>query len=503
MLFKNTLAQSGGVFASYLASLILAPVMLSRLGLEAFGIWAVTGAFVTYARTLDFGVGRSLARFVALYHAGDDPRGVRECMGLGLIAVTLLSLVGVIAAALLAPWVSDVLDALTASEMRVVLVSSVLLGMTYAFSQVFTALPIGMREMVPANVANVILTLTNLAFSLVALGLSTKLTTYAIANAAAGIVGMVPFLVVCARVWDGSYLAIPTKSRVREVLGYGIKGQVVWIADLINLETDKVVIATLLGVKTAGAYEIGARVATSLRGFGILTLSAMIPTATAEIVEHGREVIARFYRRYLKLTVGISFGIFALGAATVPFVLVAWLGEIPGQADVIAVLLLVGYAFNVSTGVGSSLAMAEGKPGQVAAYSAMTAGINLVLTVALTPLFDLWGVLIATASAWVIGSLLFVRAYNRDNELAWGDYLEAVLPVTGLCVACAAPIAAWFLLDGNIPDTRLPALAAAVIAGAIFSVPYWVFAGRLGFLPERLTIRGIWRMLRPQGTEQT
>jgi O-antigen/teichoic acid export membrane protein len=499
VLFKNTLAQSGGVFASYLASLILAPVMLSRLGLDAFGVWAVTGAFVTYARTLDLGVGRSLARFVALYHSSDDRRGVRECMGLGLIAVSLLSVVGAIAALLLAPLVSDLLNALTPGEMRIVLVSSVLLGMTYAYSQVLTALPIGMREMVPPNVANVILTVTNLVFSLVALAISTKLTTYAVANAAAGIVGMVPFLVVLSRVWEGSYLAIPRRERVREVIGYGIKGQVVWIADLINLETDKVVIATLLGVRVAGAYEIGARIASSLRSFGILTVSAMIPTATAEIVEHGREVIARFYRRYLKLTVGISFGLFTLGSATVPFVLVAWLGEIPGQADVIAVLLVVGYAFNVSTGVGSSLAMAEGKPGAVAAYSALTAGINLVLTVSLTPIFDLWGVLVATASAWAIGSLLFVRAYNRDNGLTWGEYLDAVLPVTGLCLACALPSIAWFALGGDIPNSRLPALLAATVAGAVFAIPYWLIGGRLGFLPERLTYSGLRQRMRPQG----
>jgi O-antigen/teichoic acid export membrane protein len=331
------------------------------------------------------------------------------------------------------------------------------------------------------------------------LALSTELTDYAVANAASGVVGLIPFFVVLHRVWDGSYVAWPTMARTREIIGYGIKGQVVWIADLVNLETDKVIIAAMLGVKVAGAYEIGARVATSLRGFGILTVSAMIPTATAEIVEHGREVIERFYRRYLKMTVGLSFGLFALGCVTVPFVLVAWLGEIPGDAEAVAILLVAGYAFNVSTGVGSSLAMAEGKPGMVAVYSAVTAGLNLVLTLSLAPIFDLWGVLVATACAWAIGSLLFVHAYNRATELTWGDYLEAVLPVTGLCLVCSLPVIAWFLLGGEVPDDRLPALAATIVATAVFLVPYWLIGGRLGFLPERLTVGGLWRMVRPQG----
>lgn len=496
MLFRNTLAQSSSVFVAYLASLILAPVMLSRLGLEAFGIWAVTGAFVTYARTLDLGVGRSLIRFVALYDAAGDRRGVRECLSLGLIAVTLLSLVGIVASILLAPLVADVLDVSSGSEMRVILVSSVVTGMTYAYAQVLTAVPIGMRRMIPPNVANTIMTTVNLVFSLAILALSTELTDYAIANAVAGVVGLIPFVVVLKRYWGGPYLALPTIARTREIVVYGLKGQVVWIADLVNMETDKIVIAVVLGVKVAGAYEIGSRVATALRSFGILTVSAMIPTATAEIVERGRGIIPKFYHRYMKLSIGLSFGVFALGIVTAPFVLVAWLGEVPGDSDLVVALLTVGFAFNVSTGVSSSLAMAEGKPGLVAFYSTVTAVVNVILTIALTPLFGLWGVLVATVLAWAVGSLLFIRAYNRENDLVWGDYLSAVVPVTALCVACSAPCIAWFLLGGTVPADRLPALAATAVVAITFLVPFWTFASRFGFLPDRLTPGAVMRALR-------
>jgi O-antigen/teichoic acid export membrane protein len=499
MLFKNTLAQSSGAFVAYVASLVLAPVMLARLGLEAFGVWAVTGALVTYARALDFGIGRSLARFVALYEAAGDRRGMQECVGLGLIAVTGLSVVGIVAAWLSAPLVADVLDALSAEDMRVVMVSSVVLGMTYAYAQALNALPIGMRRMVPPNVANTVATLINLAFSLTALALSTSLTDYALANAAAGVVGMVPYLVVLAYVGERPYAALPSKSRIAEVLGYGIKGQVNWIADLVNLETDKLIIAVMLDVRIAGAYEVGSRVAVAVRSFGILTFSAMIPTATAEIVKGGRLVIPRFYRRYLKLSVGTSFGLFAVSCVTAPFALVAWLGEIPDRSDGVLVLLVVGYAMNITTGVGTSLAMAEGRPGLVAVYSAIPAGLNIALTLILAPLFGLWGVLTATVLAWSVGSLLFVRAYQRLHGMAWRDYLQAVLPPTALCAALAVPFVLWYALGGTVPDTRLPALIGATAIAASFGLPYWLIAGRLGLLPERLTashMRGMRRAAR-------
>ena len=78
MLFRNTMAQSAGFALGYLFSFLLAPLMISRLGLDAFGVWAVTGAFATYAGLLDLGIGQSLSRFIAVFDAegrrAQDPR---------------------------------------------------------------------------------------------------------------------------------------------------------------------------------------------------------------------------------------------------------------------------------------------------------------------------------------------------------------------------------------------------------------------------------------------
>jgi O-antigen/teichoic acid export membrane protein len=62
LLFRNTLAQSTTTITSMIFSVILAPIMLSRLGLAAFGVWAVTGAFATYATVFDLGITRASSR---------------------------------------------------------------------------------------------------------------------------------------------------------------------------------------------------------------------------------------------------------------------------------------------------------------------------------------------------------------------------------------------------------------------------------------------------------
>jgi hypothetical protein len=66
MIFRNSLAVSAAMLSGYVFSFVLAPIMLARLGLAQFGVWAVTGAFATYAGLMDLGVTRALGRFVAL-----------------------------------------------------------------------------------------------------------------------------------------------------------------------------------------------------------------------------------------------------------------------------------------------------------------------------------------------------------------------------------------------------------------------------------------------------
>jgi O-antigen/teichoic acid export membrane protein len=180
---------------------------------------------------------------------------------------------------------------------------------------------------------------------------------------------------------------------------------------------------------------------------------------------------------------------------TAPFLLVAWLHEVPDDSQTVLVFLSLAYAVTVTTGVGSTLAMAEGRPGLVAVYAVVAAGTNVGLTVALAPLFGLWGVLAGTVISAALGSLLFVRAYNGLHVLNWIDYLGAVLPAAGLCLVLSIPAGLWYLFGPAVPDQRLPALIGTVVFGLLFMVPYWLISSRLGLIPGRLAPSRVLRLV--------
>lgn len=485
MLFRNTLAQSGGQIVGYVFSFLLAPLMISRLGLDAFGVWAVTGAFATYAGLLDLGVGRSLARFIAVYDAAGEERRIEECVGLGLIVTAVVALGAAAVAVVAAPFVSDQLGVLDSADMRIVLLASVGIWTVNGLDGVLTGVGIGLRQMVPPNVATMAGSSINFAFSVAALAASTSLIVYALANVAAGVLALVPAFLSMRYVWRAPYVALPSRQLSKEVLVFSTKNQAGWIADLINFQTDKVIIALMIDIRAAAIYEIASRVVFSVRSMAVLSVSAMIPTAAARIVEEGREVIGEMYRRYTLRACAVAFPLFAVTSVTAPFLLIAWLNTAPGDAELLVPFLTLAYFVNITTAVGTTIAIGAGHPGVASANSVLIAVLNVVLTVALAPLLGLWGVVAGTFAAVTIGSLLFNARFLRLFELPTSDLTAAVFPAAALALGLGIVPGAIALAVG-VPDDRPAALAWLALGGALYAIPYWLIATRRGYLPRQL-----------------
>jgi O-antigen/teichoic acid export membrane protein len=485
VLFKNTLAQSASLLVGYLFSFLLAPVMISRLGLDKFGVWAVTGAFATYAGLLDLGIGRSLTRFIAIFDADGREDKIRQCVGLGLAAVTVVGVVALAAVAAIAPILSENLGVLSTHEMRIVAMSGVAIWSLNGYQSVFNGVGIGKRQMVPPNVALTIGTSINFAFSIAALVTSTSLVLYALANAAAALVAIVPTFFAMRYLWPAPYAAVPERPLVKEVLAFSVKNQVGWLADLVNFQTDKVVIALAVDVRAAAVYEIASRVVMGVRSAAILTVSALIPTAAARIVSEGKHVIGEMYGRYMLRSSSIAFPLFMLAAVSAPFLLVAWLGDAPGDSELLVPFLTLAYLVNITTGVGSTIAIGAGHPGMVSLNSLLIAALNVALTVALAPILGVWGVVGGTFLALLLGTLRFTERFLKLFDLPLRDFLVGVLPTGALALGLAIPPAVLAVVVGT-PSGRLPAAILLAVSILIYGLPYWILATRFGFLPEKL-----------------
>ena len=484
-LARNTVWQSFSRLLSYVLSFASAPVIVAGMGLTQFGVWALTGALVQYAALLDLGAGVSLARYIAA-HQEDDTR-CGQYMAIAWLAVGAVGIVLTLVALPAAAPLSRALGVIPAGDMRVVLLSSVVLICASMLTSVITAFPVGNRRMVAPNVGIAIGAVINFIASVGSIELGAKLPGYALANAGAGVLSVLVIAVIVVRAEGRLPFARPTLGQARTFLAYSTKNQIVRLMDLVNYQTDKIVIAFTVGPTAAGAYELANRVAIAVRQVGVYATSAIDIELTSLLREAGLRAVRTRYRRYTEITAIVGFPPVLLAMATAPLLLRAWLSHTPTNSESVLLALCGAYLIAVSTGVGYGVAVAAGEPGLVARTSVGTAIANLVLTAGLAPLFGIWGVLAGTVVALTCGALAQVVYVHRRYGLPRASYLDAVGPALGHYVLYALPAAA-VSYSGMIHGR-----AAAIVALLALAVGYLLaclgWAWRSGRLPSAVAQR--------------
>ena len=365
--------------------------------------------------------------------------------------------------------------------MRLVLVSSVVLFCCSMIAGVITAYPIGHRRMVVPNVANAIGAAINFVASVGSIALGAGLPGYAVANAAAGILSIAVVGAMVVRSEGRLPFAAARWAIVAPFLTFSIKNQVVKMMDLVNYQTDKIVIAFSIGPAIAGAYELANRVALAVREVGIYAASAIDIEFTAMRARHGLDSVRERYPRLLEVAVTFGFPPMLLTIACAPMLLNVWLSHAPSDSAGVLAALCVAYLLAVSTGVSYSVAVAAGEPGIVARASVGAAVANVVLTVALAPLFGVWGVLGGTVLALSGGAIAQVMLVHARYRLPLAGYLAAVVPALRAYALLAVPVAVlcWSdQLHGRILEG-----IALVVAGTIYTLACAAWALRSGRLP--------------------
>jgi membrane protein EpsK len=198
-----------------------------------------------------------------------------------------------------------------------------------------------------------------------------------------------------------------------------------------------------------------------------------------------RELLLRGTRYTLAAIVPVVVMLMALAKP----ILTVWLGPRFATASTAMVILLSYWLGYASLGVAASMLVAAGRIRDVAAFAVAVAGLNFVLSLALTPSLGLDGVVLGTTIAWVVSFPFFIALVLatfpvRLSELA----REAWLPAYSTACALAAGLVAARLLFG------LDTLAEVVTAGLVGIACYWFVFYAVWLRPsERILVANVAR----------
>ncbi|MES5818010.1 oligosaccharide flippase family protein [Streptomyces sp. RG80] len=408
----SALAQA----APLLTNLVLTPYLIRRLGLDRFGVWSLILVLLATLTVLDGGIGASLARFHARHAARGDREGAGRLVfgslavfvGLGAVVTCLcLALTPTLVTAL------DVPTRLRDEAGQLLLALGPLLTLALASNSAVALLQANARFRALAGVSGG----SCLAYAVAVTALidhGPDLPLLAVLAAGRYLLVTLGGLAIGARHLRIRRPLLPLRAERRDFGGYAARMQLSGFTVFLNGEIDALVIAALLPVRYVGIYAAGYQAATALRSLPLYAFPPILTRMTHVYARHGLVGAAREFHllqpRWLPLV--LTYGVVTMAA--VGLAVQVWLGTALALSGAVAAVLLTGYSVQVAlTGIRTCFVRAVGRPGLEARYSWFSTAVNLALTVPLTLLFGVVGVVLATALGIMAGSVYFVVLCRR------------------------------------------------------------------------------------------
>ena len=280
-----------------------------------------------------------------------------------------------------------------------------------------------------------------------------------------------------SRLFTGAVAPVlPRLGTMRELVGHGLKIQVYELAQIINFQFDKFLIASLMGLWAVAPYEVANRSVLALRSIPSSALDWFLATAAI-----GRESGDDIWPRYesatrLAATAVMVFMVAPLAVA--PLFLYAWTGEMGYVARWVFLGLVLGAAGNIIALPAAAMAQAAGRAGLQARSALASMLINIPLSLVLVLKWGLAGAAAGTAIAMLGSSSLLLwqvhRAYEKPLS-ATMRILWEFWPLLLVCAICAAllylPFEHWVAsLDPGIRYSRKMRVYPAALAGVAYVI---------------------------------
>lgn len=484
----NALVQIAAKTVGMVLGLVLSPFIVAHLGLTVFGFWALISALTQYAALLDIGVGSSLIRYVSELDKRHDFDRLETTAATGLwLSVVFCAIVTALAAVVVLLLPASATHSWP-SGWEIATVSAVLgLGLT-SVSSVYQSFAGGLSRWDLFNVPPLAGQVLSAVATVVVLELGGGLGSLALSMLAGNVFAVLVALVVCRPMLGVSlHPRFVRRADLRELGLYGLNLQTASFVKVINAQSDKFVLLAFADLRFIGLYELGSRVAFSLRSLPVVAFGPMVAAAAAEAADGVVERIRAFYHRMLEATLRIGVApLAALYGACYPLVL-AWLGPSYETSAAICAVLGIGYTINIATGAGTSVANGAGRPQFDRDYSLLGLAINLILTFALGALIGPWGVIIATAVGLALSTVwLMVRvdrwldARTLGLRALWRFGLGDVL--VGAAFGGAAVVAQRAVSS----DSRWLSLAIGCATVAAYAITWMTLRHQWGALIGRL-----------------
>jgi O-antigen/teichoic acid export membrane protein len=484
---RNVLASVANAVAVVAAAIVAVPLILDAVGTAGYGVWALGLAVVVYASMADAALGPAVQRFTALARGAEDRAGAAQLLWTTLLAYATVGAVAMLALRLAAGGLVDLFDLPAALRPDA--------------EEMFRLLGIAVAVALVASGTGHLLAGLERFGALAASSISGAVTFVAAITILAGDHGLPGLatalliqqsVVLVVRLWAlrGLGLGHPVRPvdrhRLADMVRFSLPLQASAAADLLNAQSDKIVVGLVATLATVGQLGIGAQFADGGRLLAAAALGPLVSTLAVTAGAGDLPVLrARFAELHRLWVLGV-LGAGLVGAMALQPLIEAWLGRGHDEAALLGAVLVLATSAGLATGSGAAYLRALGRPGLEACYGLLVLGVNALLTIPLALVAGARGVVLGTLGAYLIGGLWFyARLAHHVPAVPFRDRRDGAVAV-GAAIAAGAVA----LLVGSLAVAILPGRAALplVAAGALAAIAGYA-AIVLGVRPTRRRLK--------------
>ncbi len=467
-LVRNTLANGVGSVARILIGLLLTPFLIDRLGLQAYGVFALalTLTFASgYASLSELGIEGATVRYVAEALADHDMRAVNRTVSTSLAVFCVIGvLIAPIAVALAHPFVE--LFGVPSHLRGAAMACFVLVGAQLAFelpARAFVAVLEGTQQFVICQKVELVCALAQAALYVTVVLQGWGIAGLGGALAVTSLGALVAYWILAHRAVTG-LRASPfgaRRSELTRLVRFG--GEVLWlrVTSTVYNQMDRMIVGIALGPRSVALYEIANKVQAGAGAIASVSVSAVVPAAAS--LRRETAVLRDMYVRGSCYATAASLP-FAVGAFIFAKpLLLSWIGPSAAPAVDGARLFVVYGAIQVVHNVGSTMVYGLGRIRFLLIVHTAGTLVNLGASIVLVRSLGFSGVIAGTLLASGLAWPLYLWNYLDVFDCSLHTWLRRLVApnLPGLALQVGVSLALYVTVGQH---TRSLALAILLLA---------------------------------------
>jgi O-antigen/teichoic acid export membrane protein len=408
---KNVAATWVALAVHGAVGIVLSPLILHRLGDEAFSLWILVFTVTSYFALLDFGIRSSIVKYTATFTATDNADHLSRYLSTSLAFYSVVAVLVVLLTAVGSLYLNvffKIPSALLGSARMLFVLSGIGVGLSFPLT-VFTAILEGLQKFSVLQLTQAGMHVVRAALICIALITGKGLLAIGAIAVISGVLGYV--LLATITIWT-----MPVRLSVAHVeitalykmAGYGVFALLIAMAEKLRFQSDAVVIGAFLSASAITGFSIAGKLV-EYSGYAVRGMSQVFVPMSSHF--HAVGDLNRLQRTFIAGNRACALIVFPICMTLVIMgrsIIEVWVGSRYIASYSVLVLLLVPRSLYLAQSTSTKILLGMGRHRTLASVLLLEGASNLLLSLILVRPLGLLGVALGTAIPLTCTSILFL-----------------------------------------------------------------------------------------------